>query len=659
MKRDNTLQQPKMEDKLQDILAQIGYPEDLRKLPLQKLPEVCEALRRYITLEVSAHPGHFASSLGAIELTVALHYVYSTPEDRIVWDVGHQAYPHKILTGRRDRFHTLRQKDGLSGFPSPAESPYDTFAAGHASNSVSAALGMAVAARMDHTDRKVIAVIGDAAIAGGLAFEGLNNASSQPNDLLIILNDNRMAIDKNVGALHHYLVKITTSRRYNFLRYKAYNTLEKHHLIGDRWRRAIIRFNNSIKSVFSHRQNIFEGLDIRYFGPVDGHDVIELVDTLRRLKEMKGPKMLHLLTVKGKGFEPAEREATLWHAPGKFDPETGEIIKEDTTGKPQKFQEVFGQTLVELAKQDDRIVGITPAMATGCSMTYMLEEFPQRTFDVGIAEEHAVTFSGGLAKEGKIPFCNIYSSFMQRAVDQIIHDVALMNLPVIFCLDRAGIVGADGPTHHGVFDLVYLRMIPGMTICSPIDEHWLRRLMTTAAREATGPFAIRYPRGNGSQPDWQCPLSTVEIGRGYQLSDGTKEGILPENVHTAILSLGPIGTEVQKAIPIATKANNRTEGYAHFDMVFLKPLDTELLDKVFAQYDRIITVEDGTIVGGFGSAVLEYAAERDYKGEMIRLGIPDRFIPHGSVPELYKMCGIDAQSIADALCSKGTHQKKD
>lgn len=638
-----------MEKRLQDILAKIDNPADLRKLPVSALPDVCEALRQYITLEVSEHPGHFASSLGAIELTVALHYVYDTPEDRIVWDVGHQAYPHKILTGRRDRFHTLRQTGGLSGFPSPAESPYDTFCAGHASNSVSAALGMAVATGLDNSNRKVIAVIGDAAIAGGLAFEGLNNASSQPNDLLIILNDNRMAIDKNVGALHHYLVKITTSRRYNLLRYKAYNTLKKHHIIGDRWRRAIIRFNNSIKSFFSHRQNIFEGLDIRYFGPIDGHDVIGLVDTLRRLKEMKGPKMLHLLTVKGKGFEPAEREATLWHAPGKFDPETGELIKEDATGKPKKFQDIFGKTLVELAEKDERIVGITPAMATGCSMTYMMERFPQRTFDVGIAEEHAVTFSGGLAKEGKLPVCNIYSSFMQRAVDQIIHDVALMNLHVVFCLDRAGIVGADGPTHHGVFDLVYLRMIPGMTICSPIDEHWLRHLMTTGIECATGPFAIRYPRGSGSKPDWKCPLTTVEIGRGQELSDGTEGGLDASQVHTAVLSLGPIGMEVQRAIALAKEQQKSPEGYAHYDMVFLKPLDTELLDKILKQYERIITVEDGVISGGFGSAVTEYATAKEYKGKITRLGVPDRFIPHGSVSELYKECGIDAESIAATL----------
>lgn len=640
-----------MEEKLSEILASIGYPEDLRRLPENQLPEVCEALRQFIIDQVSVHPGHFASSLGAIELTVALHYVYNTPEDRIVWDVGHQAYAHKILTGRRERFCTLRQFGGLSGFPSPAESGYDTFSAGHASNSISAALGMAVASKLEHSDRKVIAVIGDAAIAGGLAFEGLNNASSNPNDLLIILNDNRMAIDPNVGALHHYLVKITTSARYNLLRYKAYNTLRRYKLMQDGLRRAIIRFNNSIKSLFARRQNIFEGLDIRYFGPVNGHDVISLVHLLRKLKDMRGPKMLHLCTIKGKGYAPAEKEATLWHAPGKFNKDSGEIISDDTPDKAPKFQDVFGQTLVELAEKDSRIVGITPAMPTGCSMTYMMRAFPNRSFDVGIAEEHAVTFAGGLAKEGLIPFCNIYSSFMQRAIDEVIHDVALMNLHVVFCLDRAGLVGSDGATHHGMFDLAFFRAIPGMTIASPMDEHWLRRLMVTAARTADGPFMIRYPRGRGSchTSDWRCPLEPVEIGRGRCLSDGLRDNISENDVKTAVLSLGPIGIEAQKGIAIAIDRLRYPAGYAHYDMIFAKPIDTDLLDTIFKRYTRIITLEDGIRDGGFGSAVLEYANLRHYRGLLIRLGASDRFIQHGSVPELYKLCGMDAESIAETL----------
>lgn len=624
-----------MEEKLNEILQHIGYPSDLRQLPESKLPEVCEALRHFIIEEVSSHPGHFASSLGAVELTVALHYVYNTPDDRLVWDVGHQAYAHKMLTGRRNQFSTLRQKDGLRGFPSPAESEYDTFAAGHASNSISAALGMAVANNLSGSDRKVVAIIGDASISGGLAFEGLNNASSQPNDLLIVLNDNKMAIDENVGALYHYLTRITTSQRYNLLRYKAYNTLHKHKIVGDKFRRALIRFSNAVKSLFSHRQNIFEGLDIRYFGPVDGHDVQKLVRILRKIKDMKGPKMLHVCTIKGKGFAPAEDAATIWHAPGKFNPETGERIKEDTTGQPPKFQDVFGHTLVELAEADERIVGVTPAMPTGCSMTFMMDRFPARSFDVGIAEEHAVTFSGGMAKEGKIPFCNIYSSFMQRAIDEVIHDVALMNLHVVFCLDRAGLVGADGPTHHGAFDLAIFRVIPNMVVASPINEHWLRRLMYTAATQADGPFMIRYPRGRGSQPDWKCPLEPVAIGRGYCLRKGTAQ--------TAVLTLGPIGVEAARGIELSGV------DASHYDMVFCKPLDIDLLREVFETNTRIVTVEDGSRNGGFGSAVLEEANRQNFKGEIIRLGLPDQFVEQGSCRELYELCGIDAQSIASAI----------
>ncbi len=632
-----------MEQRLTDILEKIGYPSDLRKLPVDSLPDVCEAIRHFIIEQVSVHPGHFASSLGAVELTVALHYVYNTPDDRLVWDVGHQAYPHKVLTGRREQFHTLRQMGGLSGFPTPSESEYDTFSAGHASNSISAALGMAVANKLQGNDRKVVAIIGDASISGGMAFEGLNNASSNPNDLLIVLNDNQMAIDPNVGGLYHYLTRITTSQRYNLLRYKAYNALKRHKLVGDKFRRTVIRFNNAIKSLVSHRQNIFEGLDIRYFGPVDGHNVISLVRTLRKIKDLQGPKMLHVCTIKGKGFAPAEESATIWHAPGKFNPETGERIKENTVGKAPKFQDVFGKTLVELAEQDERIVGITPAMPTGCSMTYMMERFPNRSFDVGIAEEHAVTFSGGLAKEGHIPFCNIYSAFMQRAMDQVINDVALTRLHVVFCLDRAGIVGADGATHHGVFDIAYFRAIPGMTVCSPINEHWLRKLMFTASQPASGPWVIRYPRGTGSiggldaegQPLWQCPLEEVPVGKGYCLREGHGD--------TAILSFGPIGIEAAKAIEQSGK------DVAHYDMVFCKPLDKELLADIFARFARIITVEDGVVNGGFGSAVLEEANVRGYQGKIIRLGTPDEFVTHGSVKELHALCGIDAVSIAKVL----------
>lgn len=642
-----------MEQKLTDILQQIGYPADLRKLPVKQLPEVCEALRQFIIEQVSVHPGHFASSLGAIEIIVALHYVYNTPDDRLVWDVGHQAYAHKILTGRRERFDTLRQLGGLSGFPSPSESEYDTFSTGHASNSISAALGMAVANKMAGSKRKVVAVIGDASISGGLAFEGLNNASSHPNDLLILLNDNQMAIDENVGALYHYLTTITTSQRYNLLRYKAYNALKRHGLVGDKFRRSMIRFANSIKSLFSHRQNIFEGLDIRYFGPVDGHNVVSLVKTLRKIKDLEGPKMLHVCTIKGKGFKPAEEEATVWHAPGKFNPETGERIKENTEGKAPKFQDVFGKTLVEMAENDPRIVGVTPAMPTGCSMTYMMNQFPSRTFDVGIAEEHAVTFSGGLSKEGLVPFCNIYSTFMQRAIDEVVNDVCLQHLHVVFCLDRAGIVGADGPTHHGVLDVAYFRAIPGMTVCSPLNEHWLRKLMFTASQKGDGPFMIRYPRGTGSisgnlpdgTPAWKCPLETVEIGRGYCLSEGGSEA------STAVLSFGPIGTEVQKALGML-RAENRlaeTQLPAHYDMVFCKPLDVDLLTRIFNKYTRVITIEDSNRAGGFGCAILEEANLQGYKGDIQCLGVPDQFVTHGSVSELYRICGIDAASIADVI----------
>lgn len=631
------------------ILDNITTPEDLRQLPVEKLPEVCQALRDFIIQQVSVHPGHFASSLGAVDLTVALHYVFNTPEDRIVWDVGHQAYAHKILTGRRERFETLRQKGGLSGFPTPSESEYDTFSAGHASNSISAALGMAVSANLKCENRKVVAVIGDASIAGGMAFEGLNNASTHPNDMLIILNDNQMAIDPNVGALHNYLTNITTSERYNLLRNKAYNTLKRHKLIGDKFRRAMLRFTNAVKSLVSHHQNIFEGLDIRYFGPVDGHNVVKLVDTLQKIKNMSGPRILHLCTIKGKGYKPAEECATLWHAPGKFNIETGEIIKEDSKDSPKKFQDVFGLTLLEMAKTDNRIVGITPAMPTGCSMTYMMEAFPTRTFDVGIAEEHAVTFSAGLAKEGLLPFCNIYSAFMQRAMDQVINDVALQRLHVVFCLDRAGLVGADGPTHHGMFDIAYFRAIPGMNVCSPFDEAWLRKLMYTAVKvEDQGAFVIRYPRGNGSitgkdevtgEPKWHCPLETVEVGKGRLVSDGGSD------CTTAVLTLGPVGAMLDQM----RVENSIKTPFSHYDMIWCKPLDVELLSNIFKRYTRVITIEDGLRDGGLGSAVLEEASLQGYKGQIVRLGIPDMFVEHASVDEQRKICGFDAQSIAKTI----------
>ena len=626
---------------LSDILSQIIYPEDLRKLPLNQLEDVCDSLRNFIIDELSSNPGHFGSSLGTIELTVALHYAFNTPYDRIVWDVGHQAYAHKILTGRREKFHTNRKLHGLSGFPNPAESEYDTFTAGHASNSISAALGMAVASALSENDKKrhVIAVIGDAAISGGLAFEGLNNACVHKNNLLIILNDNNMAIDHNVGGLNQYLVNITTSKQYNKIRYDLYRTFRKANLITDEMKGAILRFNNSLKSLITRQHNIFEGLDIRYFGPVDGHDVQSLVRILNQIKDMEGPKLLHIRTIKGKGFKPAEKSATEWHAPGCFNKITGERIIADTNGLPPRFQDVFGKTLVELAHNNKKIVGITPAMPTGCSMNFMMKEYPTRTFDVGIAEEHAVTFSGGLAAEGLLPFCNIYSSFMQRAYDEVIHDVAIQKLNVVFCLDRAGLVGEDGATHHGMFDLSYFRCIPNMTVSAPINEHWLRKLMFTAQLPDKGPFMIRYPRGRGVFPDWECPLEEVEIGKGYCLKEGSD---------VAVLSLGTIGNEVSKAIKMA-----ESEGVsvAHYDMVFLKPIDEQLLHSVMKRYNRIVTVEEGVLNGGFGSAILEFMADNNYSAQIKRLGIPDQFIEQGTIAQLYEICGLDAQHIKEAICS--------
>ncbi|WP_027452303.1 1-deoxy-D-xylulose-5-phosphate synthase [Segatella albensis] len=627
------------------LLNQIKYPADLRKLSVDQLPEVCKELREDIIDEVSVNPGHFASSLGVVEITVALHYVFNTPEDRIVWDVGHQAYGHKILTGRREEFYTNRKLNGIRPFPTPLESEYDTFTCGHASNSISAALGMAVAARQTGKEnRHVVAVIGDGAMSGGLAFEGLNNVSSTPNDMLIILNDNDMSIDRAVGGMEQYLLNLDTNETYNRLRFKASQWLFSKGYLNESRRKGIIRLNNALKSALSHQQNIFEGMNIRYFGPFDGHNIKEIVRVLNQLKDMKGPKLLHLHTTKGKGYEPAEKQATIWHAPGKFDAETGNRIIADCTNQPPKFQEVFGKTLLELAKKNPRIVGVTPAMPTGCSMNIMMKEMPDRVFDVGIAEGHAVTFSGGMAKDGLQPFCNIYSSFAQRAFDNIIHDLAILNLPVVLCLDRAGLVGPDGPTHHGAFDMAALRPIPNLTIASPMNEHELRRLMYTAQLPDKGTFVIRYPRGRGTLQDWECPLEEIQVGTGRKLRDGDD---------IAILSIGPCGNDVSKAIDEITKEaqynNCKPRSIAHYDMRFLKPLDENLLHEIGKKFKRIVTIEDGVRSGGFGSAVLEWMEDHEYYPEIIRLGLPDKFVEQGTVDELKKICGIDVSGIKKAL----------
>ena len=617
------------------LLNGIHYPADLKRLTPDQLPALCDELRQDIIDEVSRNPGHFGSSLGVVELTVALHYVFNTPYDRIVWDVGHQAYGHKILTGRREVFSTNRKLGGIRPFPSPEESEYDAFICGHASNSISAALGMAVAAnRKGETDRRVVAVIGDGSMSGGLAFEGLNNASSTPNDLLIILNDNDMAIDRSVGGMKQYLVALNTSPWYNRWRFKISQKFMEWGWLTTSMKKRILRFNNSLKSLFSNHQNVFEGMDIRYFGPVDGHNVKHLVQVLHTIKDMQGPKLLHIHTTKGKGFAPAEQAATLWHAPGIFDKETGERIVTDTEGMPPLFQDVFGRTLLELAEKNPRIVGVTPAMPSGCSMNILMKAMPDRAFDVGIAEGHAVTFSAGMAKEGLQPFCNIYSSFMQRAYDNIIHDVAILRLPVVLCLDRAGLVGEDGPTHHGAFDLSYLRPIPGLTISSPMDEHELRRLMYTAQLADKGPFVIRYPRGRGVKVDWQCPLEEVPVGKGRRLKEGKD---------LAIISLGPIGNTAAKAI--ARYEQETGQSVAHYDLRFLKPLDTELLQEAGEKFHRIVTVEDGVLNGGMGAAITEYMADHGFAPDIRRVGIPDQFVEHGAVKELYHLCGMDEEGI--------------
>ena len=621
-----------MEQSEYKLLNKINGVEDLRKLSIDQLPLLCKELRSNIVNELSVNPGHLASSLGVVEITVALHYVMNTPEDRIVWDVGHQAYGHKILTGRRESFCTNRKLGGLRPFPSPLESPFDTFACGHASNSISAALGMAVAAK--GTKRRVVAVIGDGAMSGGLAYEGLNNVSSSPNNLLIILNDNNMSIDRSVGGMKQLLLSLNTNETYNRWRFKASNWLKGKGYLRDDRRNGLIRLGNAAKSAISGQQNIFEGMNIRYFGPFDGHDVKEIVRLLRQLKDMEGPKLLHLHTQKGHGYKPAEKQATIWHAPGKFNPDTGERLTADTSDMPPKFQDVFGETLLELAKQNPRIVGVTPAMPSGCSMNIMMKQMPDRVFDVGIAEGHAVTFSGGMAKDGLQPFCNIYSAFSQRAYDNIIHDVALLNLPVVICLDRAGLVGEDGPTHHGAFDIAALRPIPNLTIASPMDETELRKMMFTAQLPDKGTFVIRYPRGRGSVVDWRCPLEEIAVGKGRCLREGTD---------VAVLSFGPLGVEVEKVI------DDVSLSVAHYDMRFAKPLDEEILDEVGRKFKRIVTIEDGSREGGFGSAVLEWMSDHGYTPQIKRLGLPDKFVEHGTVAELQKITGIDAESIKKAV----------
>ena len=621
------------------LLNSIESPADLRRLPLEQLNDVAAEIRRLIINTLSANPGHFASSMGAVEITIALHYVFDTPNDRIVWDVGHQAYAHKILTGRFRQFHTLRKSGGLSGFPNPKESPYDTFTAGHASNSISAALGMSVANKLNpDANRQAVAVIGDASIAGGMAFEAINNAANTNADLLIILNDNDMSIDRNTGSLNSYLARLTTSKAYNKWRYRIYNGLKKVHLVTERQKGFILRFNNSLKSLITHHQNIFEGLNLRYIGPFDGHDIPRIVHALREIKDMKGPRLLHLRTVKGKGFNAAEQNPAVWHAPGTFNPETGKReVKASNEPKPLKFQDVFGETLTELADRNPRIVGITAAMPSGTSVNIMAKKFPSRTFDVGISEGHAVTFAAGMAKDGLLPFVAIYSSFLQRGYDQIIHDVAIQHLPVTFCIDRAGLVGEDGVTHHGTFDTAYLRPIPGITIGAPRDEHMLRNMMFTAQARANGPWAIRYPRGAGREIDWRNTMHEIPVGKGEWLAEGTD---------VAILSLGTTAYEALEAAKRAARDNSLSIAVA--DMVFLKPLDTEILEDIAKRKMPIITIEDGSAIGGLGSAVSEWIAENAPGLTLMRLGIPDNFVDHGTVAELKHQCRIDADAILHA-----------
>ena len=622
-------------DEKYPLLSKIDSPKDLRRLSEDQLPQLCSEIREFLIAELSSHPGHFASSMGAVEITVALHYVFDTPYDRIVWDVGHQAYGHKLLTGRRDKFHTNRTLGGLSGFPNPDESEYDTFTAGHASNSISAALGMSVASQLKNEvpRRNVVAVIGDASISGGLAFEGLNNAANTPYNLLIILNDNDMSIDDNVGSLSNYLTSLNTSKGYNDFRFKAYNFLKKHNMITEDGKGRILRFNNSLKALLTNNHNIFEGLNIRYFGAFDGHDVRKIVKTLREISKMSGPRILHLRTIKGKGYEPAEKSPSLWHAPGKFDPETGKILDEKKNGAPKKYQQIFGETLKEIAEKNKNVVAITAAMASGTSISIMQETMPERVFDVGISEGHALTFAGGLAKDGIRPVVGIYSSFLQRAFDNVIHDVAIQRLPVVICIDRAGLVGEDGVTHHGSYDLSYMSTVPNMIVSAPSDEHTLRNLMHTAISQEQAPFSIRYPRGKGQLTDWRNEMEKMPIGKGRKLKDG-KDVI--------VLSIGTIAEDVKKAI---SEAEKEGLSVAHYDMLFLKPIDTDILDEAGKSGAPVLTVEDGTVKGGLGSAVLEYFARKQYPNRVELAGIPDMFITQGTVAQLKEICGIDSKGL--------------
>jgi 1-deoxy-D-xylulose-5-phosphate synthase len=619
------------------FLSQIEFPSDLRKFNEDELVQISNELRQYIIDIVSVKGGHFGASLGTVELTVALHYAFNTPYDQLVWDVGHQAYGHKMLTGRRENFHTNRVYKGLSGFPKRKESEYDTFGVGHSSTSISAALGMAVASRIKgENDRQHIAVIGDGALTGGMAFEGLNNAGTTSNNMLVVLNDNCMSIDPNVGALKEYLTDITTSHTYNRVKDEVWNLLGKISKFGPNAQAIVQKVENAVKSALLQQSNLFESLNFRYFGPVDGHDVNRLVQVFNDLKDIPGPKILHVLTVKGKGYSLAEKDQTLWHAPGLFNKDTGEILKSPSKGpEAPKYQDVFGHTLVEIAKEDKRVVGVTPAMPSGCSLNIMMREIPDRAFDVGICEQHAVTFSAGMATQGLIPFCNIYSTFMQRAYDQVMHDVALQNLHVVFCLDRGGLAGADGPTHHGAYDIAYMRCLPNMVVAAPMNEQELRNMMFTGYK-TPGPMSIRYPRGNGVMPEWRTPLERIPVGKGRKLKDGSD---------LAILSIGHIGN-------IATQAIQKLEAegvsVAHYDMRFVKPLDEQLLHEIFTEHAKVITVEDGCIQGGFGSAILEFMADHGYSAKVKRLGIPDRYIEHGTQPELWNECGYDEVGIYKA-----------
>ena len=618
------------------LLKKINNPDDLKKVSREELHQVCNELRQYIIDVVSVHGGHFAASLGVVELTVALHYVYNTPYDQLVWDVGHQAYGHKILTGRRDNFITNRKYKGLSGFPKRSESEYDTFGVGHSSTSISAALGMAMAAKYKGENRKSVAIIGDGSMTAGMAFEAMNHAGVADTDMLVILNDNCMSIDPNVGALKEYLTDISTSPTYNKVRDDVWKLLGKLPVGKTFTREMASKLETSVKGMVNKSSNLFEALHFRYFGPIDGHNISKLVDTLKDLKKIPGPKLLHIITTKGKGYELAEKDQTKWHAPGLFDKITGEIYKKQhLTPQPIKYQDVFGYTIIELAEMNDKIMGVTPAMPSGCSLKYMMEKMPNRAFDVGICEQHAATLSAGLATQGMKVFCNIYSSFMQRAYDQVVHDIAIQNLPVTLCLDRAGVVGDDGPTHHGCYDIAYFRCIPNMVVSAPMNEQELRNLMFTSQLETTkNPFVIRYPRGEGVMPEWKTPFEEIKIGTGRKINDGEE---------IAILSFGHPGNFAQAAI-----RELKTEGInpAHYDMRFAKPIDEKLLHEVFAKYNKIITVEDGTVVGGFGSAVVEFMVANNYTATVKMLGIPDRLVEHGTLKELHRECEYDAQAIA-------------